>query len=207
MHPPRFDSSRTRRCLRAWQWTRQDVSGSEYCELWELDEGWGLAGSVVLAEEGVPCLAEYAVETDARWLTREARILLHRGGVSQSLVLRADARRRWWRGDEEVPQFRGCTDVDLAFTPSTNTLPIRRLALEVGQAQEVTAAWVRMPDLSLAPLPQRYTRLASTRYRYESTGGSFVAEVETDALGLVTRYPPAWERVAEAVPDTGGGFR
>ncbi|NTX34628.1 MULTISPECIES: putative glycolipid-binding domain-containing protein [unclassified Myxococcus] len=185
-----------RRCLRAWQWTRQDQPGSEYCELRELDGGWELAGSVVVAEEGAPFLAEYTVACDSRWLTREARILLRRGGTSQSLVLRADEQRRWWRGDEEVPQFRGCTDVDLGFTPSTNTLPIRRLSLEVGQSSDVTAAWVRMPDLALLPLPQRYTRLSPTRFRYESRGGSFVAELETDELGLVTRYPPAWERVA-----------
>lgn len=206
MNSPRFDASRTRRCLRSWQWTRRDMPGSEYCELWELDDGWGLMGSVVLAEKGVPCLAEYSVETDPHWLTRETRILLRRGGASQSLVLRADAQRRWWRGDEEVTSFRGCTDVDLAFTPATNTLPIRRLSLEVGQAQDVTAAWVRMPDLSLVPLPQRYTRLGPTTFRYESGGGSFVADVETDELGLVTRYPPAWERIATGAPDTGRGF-
>ncbi|WP_233601873.1 putative glycolipid-binding domain-containing protein [Corallococcus sp. AB038B] len=38
--------------------------------------------------------------------------------------------------------------------------------------------------------------MSPTRFRYESRGGSFVAELETDELGLVTRYPPAWERVA-----------
>lgn len=190
------DAGSMPRCLRAWQWTRQDQPGSEYAELRELDSGWVLAGSVVVAEAGVPYLAEYTVTCDSRWMTRQARILLRGGGAPQSLVLRVDAQQRWWRGEEEVPQFRGCTDVDLGFTPSTNTLPIRRLSLEVGQSSEVTAAWVRMPDLALLQLPQRYTRLSPTRFRYESRGGSFVAELETDELGLVTRYPPAWERVA-----------
>lgn len=190
------DPGSARRCLRAWQWTRQDQPGSEYAELRELDGGWEFAGSVVVTEEGVPYLAEYTIHCDSRWMTREARILMRGGGAPRSLVLRVDARQRWWQGDEEVPRFRGCMDVDLGFTPSTNTLPMRRLALPVGASSEVTAAWVRMPDLALLTLPQRYTRLAPTRFRYESRGGSFVAELETDELCLVTRYPPAWERVA-----------
>jgi hypothetical protein len=184
-------------------WQRMGSPGIEYFELRESTEGWELAGSVVLADEGVPCAADYTLRCDRQWATREARIQLRRGGVEQALSLRVDARQRWWRGEEEVPQFRGCTDIDLAFTPSTNTLPIRRLALEVGQGRDVTAAWVRMPDLSLVTLPQRYTRLTPSRYHYESNGGSFTAEVETDEFGLVLTYPPGWERVAET--KRGGG--
>lgn len=184
------------RCLRAVVWRRMDTPGSEYFELRESADGWTLAGSVVLAHEGQPFAADYTVRCDRQWLTREAHVMLRRGGVAQSLQLRVDEQHRWWRGSEEVEALRGCLDIDLAFTPSTNTLPIRRLALEVGQWRDVTAAWVRMPDLSLVTLPQRYMRLAPSRYRYESNGGSFVAGVETDELGLVLDYPPGWERVA-----------
>ncbi|MFP2932998.1 putative glycolipid-binding domain-containing protein [Pyxidicoccus sp. 3LG] len=185
------------RCLRALVWRRMGEPGSEYFELRESPEGWQLAGAVVLAEDGVPFAVDYTLTTDRQWATREARIRLRRGGVEQSLHLRVDAQRRWWRGEEEVAQFRGLTDIDLAVTPSTNTLPIRRLSLAVGEGSDVTAAWVRMPDLSLQQLPQRYTRLTQSRYRYESNGGSFVAEVEADAHGLVMTYPPGWERVAD----------
>ena len=79
--------------------------------------------------------------------------------------------------------------------PATNTLPIRRLNLELGQSREVTAAWLKFPDLTLAILPQRYTRLAPQRYGYQS-GTGFSAEMLVDDLGLVTAYPGGWERVA-----------
>jgi uncharacterized protein len=170
------------RCLRALIWRRMEQPG---CEYFELRESAG----------GQPFAADYTLRCDRQWLTREARIVLRRGGVEQLLHLRVDEQQRWWKGTDEVPQFRGCSDIDLAFSPSTNTLPIRRLALEVGQGRDVTAAWVRMPDLSLVTLPQRYTRLTASRYRYESNGGRFVAEVETDEFGLVLGYPPGWERV------------
>ncbi|MBU8897258.1 putative glycolipid-binding domain-containing protein [Corallococcus sp. M34] len=184
-------------CLHAWMWKRLDTPGSEYGELHEHPTGWDLLGSVVLWEQGTPCLVEYAVSCDRAWLTREVRIALARSGARQQLHLRVDARQCWWRGDEEVTQFRGCTDVDLGFTPATNTLPIRRLSLAVGQGEDVVAAWVRMPDLALVVLPQRYTRLAESRYRYESNGGRFVAELDVDARGLVTHYPPAWTLAGE----------
>ncbi|HEV3077650.1 MAG TPA: putative glycolipid-binding domain-containing protein [Thermoanaerobaculia bacterium] len=96
----------------------------------------------------------------------------------------------------EIPAVAGCLDVDLAFTPATNILPLRRLRLAVGESREMTAAWVRFPELSVEPLAQRYTRLDERRVRYESRGGAFTAELEVDELGLVVSYPPLWERVA-----------
>lgn len=99
-------------------------------------------------------------------------------------------------GAVEIPAVAGCLDVDLAFTPATNILPLRRLGLAVGESREMTAAWIRFPNLSIEPLAQRYTRLDERRVRYESRGGAFTAELEVDELGLVVRYPPLWERIA-----------
>lgn len=99
---------------------------------------------------------------------------------------------RW----DAVAGLDGLRDVDLGFTPATNTLPMRRLALEVGESAEVDAVWVRFPELEVARLPQRYTRLEGMRYRYESAGGAFLAELEVDANGLVIRYGKYRERLA-----------
>lgn len=81
------------------------------------------------------------------------------------------------------------------MTPATNTLPIRRLKLQVGSGQSVTAAWVKFPELSVQRLSQRYTRLKENTYRYESDTG-FSAEIVVDDLGLVTAYPGGWRRIA-----------
>lgn len=181
--------------VRAVTWRRLDRPGLEYCELRSVRRGWELAGSVVLPDAGVSAHVRYSVVCDGQWSTREARVTLVRDGAMNELTLRVDSQRRWWRGDVEVSEVRGCVDVDLAFTPATNTLPIRRLDLAVGRARDATAAWVRFPDLAVLPLSQMYERVAERRYRYESRGGEFRAELETDEVGLVTRYPPGWERV------------
>jgi hypothetical protein len=98
--------------------------------------------------------------------------------------------------------LEGCLDVDIALGASTNTLPIRRVPLAVGRAVELKAAWVLLPDLTVQVLPQRYTRLAHDRYRYESLDSGFTADLEVDDLSLVVNYPGWCERVAVFDPPT-----
>jgi hypothetical protein len=86
----------------------------------------------------------------------------------------------------------------------TNTLPIRRPQDAAGGSVELTAVWVRFPELTIETLPQRYTRLADRHYRYESAGGAFVAELTVDDLGLVIDYEGGWLRIAGA---EGSGLR
>lgn len=95
----------------------------------------------------------------------------------------------WTNGAEPLPNLRGCEDIDLNISPSTNTLPIRRLGLRIGESAEVSAAWIRFPECVVEPLPQRYTRLAERRYRYESLGSRWTGEFDVDEDGLVVDYP------------------
>jgi hypothetical protein len=89
-------------------------------------------------------------------------------------------------------------DIDLNFSPSTNLLPIRRLDLAVGATAAVRAAWLRFPSFKLEVLDQSYTRLESRRYRYESAGGRFVADVTVDDAGVVIDYGDIWSREVTA---------
>jgi uncharacterized protein len=103
-----------------------------------------------------------------------------------------DSSGRWWRNAEALPSLDGCIDVDLGFSPSTNLLPIRRLALPIGGSAAVRAAWVRFPELSVEVLEQVYHRTAERRYTYESNGGAFRAELTVDEDGFVIEYPNLW---------------
>ena len=100
----------------------------------------------------------------------------------------------WRSTGQELREIQGCDDVDLAVTPATNTLAIRRLNLQVGSSASIIAAWIKFSDLTVQPLSQRYTRVAQNTYRYESNTG-FSAEIVVDDLGLVTAYPGGWERI------------
>jgi hypothetical protein len=115
-------------------------------------------------------------------------------GIGHTVHLTVGSSGEWHSPAEELPELRECIDIDLAITPATNTLPIRRLKLEVGQSPDVSAVWLTFPDLTLEILSQRYTRLEADRL-YQS-GSGFSAELVVDDLGLVAFYPGGWERMA-----------
>lgn len=180
-------------------WRRLDRGGHEAARLRLDGTVWRLTGTVVTVDDGRPCALEYAVACDALWRTREARVTGWLGRTPVAVELRADGEGSWWRDGAPQPAVDGCLDVDLGFSPSTNTLPIRRLALAAGAGASVRAAWLRFPDFTLEPLEQRYTRTGESLYRYESAGGRFVAELETGAGSLVSRYGDYWRAEAGLV--------
>jgi hypothetical protein len=183
------------------------IPGHEWCQLSPAAGGWRLSGVVLTAVDARPVMVSYDVLVDEDWATRTVQIACSTGAERRTLELTVDG-HRWSvrRGtssenapaSSDVDAFSGLVDVDLGFSPVTNTLPIRRLAPAVGESIDVTAAWVRFPELTLQPLPQRYTRLSDRHYRYASNGGAFMAHLEVDDAGLVVTYEGGWERVAEA---------
>lgn len=131
----------------------------------------------------------YRVRADRSGITRRARIVRRAG---EHLIER-DAAGRWVMDGQEVPEVAGAVDIDLGFTPATNTLPIRRLGLAIGAAAEVTAAWFNPADRRLKPLRQSYQRLDTDHYRYRSPDHGFEADLTVDAFGAVTHYPGYWD--------------
>jgi uncharacterized protein len=177
-------------------WKNLLLSGVEYCALWHTAEGWLLKGTVVgVLKDQRPLLASYEIQCDENWLTHRVQVERTIGSDAKTLSLSVESRGVWRSTGQELREIRGCDDVDLALTPATNTLPIRRLDLSIGKSESVIAAWVKFPELTIQPLSQRYTRLGKDTYRYESNTG-FSAEIVVDDLGLVTAYPGGWERIA-----------
>jgi hypothetical protein len=181
--------------LRTVRWRRVDGSGTEECRLSWAEGRPQIEGSVLVAIDGVSWRIEYTVDCDVRWQTHEVIVRATGDGSSRSITLRADRRGHWWVDDRGRADLDGCLDVDLSFTPSTNTLPIRRLELPMNQAADVCAAWVRFPELTVERLAQRYTRIGDGRYLYESRSGAFQAELLVDEDGVVRSYPGGWEQV------------
>ncbi len=177
-------------------WRRLDLFALEYFQLRERADAIGLSGTIVMVDDAVPLRAEYQIRCDRSWITQTVRVTLTRGTESRELDLVTDEQRRWWSNGQELRQVAGCIDIDLSITPSTNTLPVRRLALRPGESRDVNAAWVKFPELTVAPLPQRYVRTDEGRYRYASLGDDFTADIDVDDMGIVVRYPPLWQRVA-----------
>ena len=178
-------------------WRRSDeVQTDEHCTLTQRDTGLSLVGTVLGSEDGAPVRVEYRVLTDGAGMTTAAHVRDLRGFEQRTLTLERDAKGNWTVDGAKVRALKGATDVDLGCSPSTNTLPIRRLRIGVGASKTIKAAWVRFPDLAVVKADQTYTRLDEFTYRYAS--GDFEAELTVDDEDLVAAYAD-WARTGVSI--------
>jgi hypothetical protein len=155
---------------------------------------------VVGAVGGVPLRVEYRVLTDGAGLTTAAHVRELRGFEQRAWTIERSAKGAWSVNGKPERALRACTDVDLGFSPSTNTLPIRRLRLGIGASQTIQAAWLRFPEMTLAKVAQSYSRVDEFTYRYQS--GTFSAELVVDGDSLIASYEGGWRRTGVAIgPD------
>jgi hypothetical protein len=181
---------------RAVVWKSLLINGTDYCALWRTAEGWLFKGTTIgVVNDQRPMLANYEIHCDDNWLTHRVQVERTIGRDTKTLSLSVASRGLWRSSGQELPALLGCDDVDLAVTPATNTLPIRRLDLGIGKSESIIVAWVKFPELEIQPLSQRYTRLTQDTYHYGSNTG-FSAEITVDDLGLVIAYPGGWKRIA-----------
>ena len=181
------------------RWTGWNREGLEHCLFLRGREGLCLEGLVIGGSGAFTCAARYKVQTDEALRTCDV-VVSFVGGPDLWLV--ANGKGHWINGrtGATIEGLTGCIDVDIAATPATNTLPILRLGLAVGESADLVAAYLPLTDgLGAAnePLParQRYTRLCKDRYRYESLTSGFISEIDVDQYGVVKDYPGAFRRV------------
>jgi hypothetical protein len=175
-------------------WRSLSVPGHDACGLWGTESGWRLEGTAIFVFEGQPCHLAYEVECDVTWRTRSAKVTGYAGTRAVEMTIVAMPGERWRVNGTDRPESAGCVDVDLSFTPATNLIAIRRLALDIGQASEAPAAWLRFPELTLERLEQWYHRVAVDAYDYRSPRTGYAARLRVSDGGFVTHYPGLWEQ-------------
>jgi hypothetical protein len=183
-------------------WRRSDeVRTDEHCTISIRDAGLSLVGTVLGADGGLPVRIEYRVLADGTGATTAVHVRDYRGFGQRQITLTRDVKGNWTVDGVAAPTLKGCVDVDLGCSPSTNTLPIRRLRLGIGGSQTIQAAWMRFPELTVEKTAQTYSRPDESTYRYVS--GTFEADLVADEDGVVANYGP-WERtgVADGPDDT-----
>ena len=175
------------------RWRRLDVPGREEALVERTAEGWRLSGELEV-HEGAVARLRYVIACDEEWRTRTALIEGEADGHAGRFALVGDGAGNWTHDGAPAGTVTGALDVDLGFTPATNTLPIRRLALSIGESAPVRSAWLRFPELRLEPLEQTYAREAERTYRYRALvdGEPFIARLDTDAFGRVLQYEGLW---------------
>ena len=157
------------------------------------------ADSVVLAFDGErgPFRLAYRLTWDESWRLRDAGLVVATERSTRSLSLQTDGQGHWRHGDgRAIDELDGCLDIDIWPTPFTNSFPIRREPMAVGERRQFRMTWIAAPDLTFQPQPQAYTRLAERLYLFENLDGSgFSAELAVDEDGIVLDYPDLFRRV------------
>ena len=174
-------------------WKAEGFESLERCTLRADDTGWALSGTVV-GLIVAPLEVRYQILVSPIWETRSVIVVLEDGAGVTKLMLDRDQHGNWRVNGNACPDIDGCFDVDLGITPATNTLPIRRLDLAIGEQASVEAAWVRFPEMVVSRLPQTYTRIDESTYRYQSATG-FEAFLTVNSAGLTTDYEGGWKEV------------
>ena len=146
-----------------------------------------------------PWSTRFSVVVDARWETRSCFVEVLGADGLDRVTLTADGLGHWTLDGRDWADLEGCHDVDVSISPLTNTLVVRRLALEVGEERRLDVAWLDVPSLAVARVTQTYRREPDgphgAQYVYaDPTFGSFVFTV--DPLGVVREYQGLFARVA-----------
>ncbi len=191
--PSQFTDNRPMGKRRWILWQGLIAPSMEHLIATATDRAFELSGLILQAHEDVPYVARYVIQVDESWRTRGVEVELQDGGRLRA-TLTTDGEGHWSRDSEYLADLDNCLDVDLEWSPSTNTLPIRRLALAVGESKDVSAAWIRFPSLEVQRLDQTYERLEDRRYRYRSE--NFTAVLAVDEDGIVLQYGLNWKAVA-----------
>ncbi len=174
-------------------WRRLDAPGHDACRLERHAAGWQIDGAAVFREDGMPARLDYRVRCDFEWMTQHGHVCGWLGAQSVEFTIVRTPAGVWTLNGAVVQGLESCADLDLGFTPATNVLPIRRLALAEGQAGQAPAAWLHVSTGTLEVLPQRYERRAEATYWYEAPRFTYAALLEVTPAGFVRRYPGLWE--------------
>jgi len=176
-------------------WHSAARTSFEYFQIDHRTYGHALRGIVLARLDGEASEIVYDIECDIEWRTRRVSIVQTWNSVVTTVTLLVSERQEWSSGNTLLPALHGLIDVDLAITPSTNLLPLKRLPIAIGDSCETTAAWVQFPSLDVLPLVQTYTRTGEREYTYSAPALDFTARLTFDAHGVCESYGDLWTRV------------
>lgn len=155
-----------------------------------------LEGTTTGVEEGIPWSIWYVIKLNKDWHARHAII---DNLVGNHLEIEGDGQGSWLVNGNPQPELEGCLDLDFEASLVTNTAPVHRLRLAVGEQGESAAVYIRSRGLAVERLDQTYRRLPDQgkelRFEYNSPRFEYHDTLHFGADGLIVQYPGIGERV------------
>ena len=189
-------------------WVGVDCQRLEAARVVLGERGVRATGSMVSCQqEGVETHStSYSLTTDELGVMQRLSVRTTRAEGEQHVIITRSEEGIWLvdHGQSTArTSFGGALDVDLAFSPLFNALPVRRLGLHRSTGcHELPVVFVTLPSLEVVRVSQTYrtVSLGEAGEQGELTvigissesgesGDSFEAEFTVDADGLVMDYP------------------
>lgn len=165
-------------------WVRQDGPGNDACRFAEAEGGFLIDGSSTDADWTA---LRYRIRARGDGTTRRVRI-----GAASRIFIQRNAEDGWMLNGTPAPEVAGAKDIHLGFTPATLTLPIRRLALGIGDGAEVDLASLDLDQPRLTPLRLTIRRTAKDRYETVAPESGATSTLTVDAQGIVRAVEGRW---------------
>ena len=180
---------------RSIRWQAVDGVGLEHLRIEPLADRIEVRSVTIGERGGAPYGVHYTIAIDLSWRVTSFDIQTTDG---RGLALVSPSEGSWRTpSGEPQPQFDGCIDIDLAGTPFTNTLPIRRLNLaRASGTARLTMLYIPFDSFEPIRDGQHYTCLEDgRRYLYAAEDRTFTAELPVDEDGIVLDYPTLFTRL------------
>jgi hypothetical protein len=184
---------------RTVMWNRLDVTGMDACQFRSRSDGWSIAETAISIADGSVARLSYEVTCFSDWSARTASVSGWIRDREISLSLERTVAALWHVNGAPIEGTSALVDIDLGFTPATNTNAIRRLDLRLGENIETTALWLDASDWTLKPLRQTYRRKSEKVFAYASPLHDYSADITVDSFGVLQDYPGLWTVVKTEV--------
>lgn len=142
-----------------------------------------------------PWQISYSLTINARWEVQTVSIEVM-SEQDYTIQLSKNDQQQWVNENgEHLPEYDGCVDIDISFTPFTNTLPINRLQLTKGESKHMPVLYIDVQQGICKSVKQRYVNKGDKIYKYENEDSGFTSELLVDNEGYVVDYPGIWQRI------------
>ncbi len=165
-------------------WVKQDGPGNDACRFADAEGGYLIDGSSTDTDLN---MLRYRIRARGDGTTRRVRI----GSKSRIFVRRAPD-DTWTLNGISAPTVTGAKDIDFGFSPSTFTLPIRRLKLDVGNEVEILVARLDLENTRLNPIHLVIRHTAKNEYEWLETETGTTSHLSVDAQGIVQAHKGHW---------------
>ncbi len=182
---------------KSYRWRQIDGAGEgmEHLHVNSCENNIIATSTVIGNRGGMPYGINYSIICSPDWAVRSFKIEKTDGSY---LAMNSDGEGNWFNENgSSASLFTGAIDIDLAGTPFTNTLPIRRIQNHLpGKSQRFKMLYVPFDTLKPKIDKQQYTCIKPyKKYRYEALGRDFTTELKVDENGIVLDYPTLFERL------------